>query len=501
MIALALERPRNLLGRFTMYRLVTLLLLTLVAASFGYAAAGVLLPAIFGLDAMVLTLVVLVGSSVLADWLLGRVLRVSVQLESALITGLLLWFLYWPSTQLSTLGWLAVIAILAQLSKFVIAVHQRHLINPVAAGVVISLIGAHYLPIENFPYPTWWIANSSLTWLVVLAAVVLWWRTGRFALAATFVVFATAFSMISTMSTGLEFAEAIRFAVVSSPIFFFAGFMLTEPLTLPPRKWQKLAAAALAAVVFTWPLLSTFLFGEAKQIWVFASTYELTLVITGLFAFACRQRAGDLELLERRSLGDDYFEYRFKSVRPVTFEPGQYGEFQVQHAADLRGKRRMFSFVSTPGEDVKIAMREPRPGSSFKQALASATTVRLTSVHGDFLWPKSPQTPLLLVAGGIGITPFVSQLHEFVDEGRDVVVIHAVHDLSAVPYRDELSALGVDVHVVLDKELTVEQIRAKVPDLDRRTAMVSGSPAVVDSLSRGLARHTRSVKIDSFLGY
>ncbi len=501
MIALALERPRNLLGRFTMYRLVTVLLLILVATSFGYAAAGVLLPVIFQLDAMALTLAVLVTSSVLVDWLLGRVLGVNVQLESAMITGLLLWFLYWPSTQLSTLGWLAVIAALAQLSKFVIAVHKRHLVNPVAAGVVISLIGAHYLPVENLPYPTWWIANSSMAWLVVLAAVVLWWRTGRFALAATFVVLATSLSMISTMSTGLEFAAAIRFAVVSSPIFFFAGFMLTEPLTLPPRKWQKLAAAALAAVVFTWPLLSTFLFGEAKQIWVFASTYEFTLVLTGLFAFACRQQASVLELVERRDLGDDYFEYRFKSARPVSFEPGQYGEFQVQHAADLRGKRRMFSFVSAPGGDVTIAMRAPRPGSNFKQALASAKTVRLTSVHGDFVWPRNPQTPLLLVAGGIGITPFVSQLRAFAGQGRDVVLIHAVHDLSVAPYRDELADLGVDVHVVTDKDLTVEKIRATVSDLDRRKVLVSGSPAVVDSLSRGLAKHARSVRIDSFLGY
>ncbi len=496
-----LEQARNSLSKVTMYRLVTILLAVLAVAAFGYAAAGSLIPVIFTFEAMALTLVVLAGVSVLTDWLLGRLFKVQVHLESALITGLLLWFLYWPTAELAQLAWLAAIAATAQLSKFVLVVHRRHLFNPVAAGVIVSLVFAHFIGSEAMPYPTWWIANASMAWLVIFGAVLLWWRTGRIGLGATFAGLAIAISVVATMSSGLDLTAALRFAVVSSPIFFFGGFMLTEPLTLPPRKWQKLVAGVLAALVVTWPLVATAAFGEAKPIWIFASTYELALVVTGLFALACRQQARSLELVQRRPLGEDYFEYTFTAERPVAFVPGQYGEFYVPHRADRRGQRRMFSFVSAPGFQISIAAREPVPGSSFKQALAVGNRARLTSVHGDFTWPSDPAVPLLLIAGGIGITPFVSQLRAFADQERDVVLIHAVHDKTVVPYSAEFADLGVDIQVIGDADLNADYVRAKVPDLNRRTVMISGSPAVVDAMAADLAKHAHRVKVDSFLGY
>ena len=40
----------------------------------------------------------------------------------------------------------------------------------------------------------------------------------------------------------------------SSPFLFLGAFMLSEPLTLPPRRWQQLTVAAVVGVLAGWPI-------------------------------------------------------------------------------------------------------------------------------------------------------------------------------------------------------------------------------------------------------
>lgn len=496
-----MKRVEAALTHVTMYRLVTITLTILAAIALLLSLIGQLEPTIFEPVAMVVTFAVLLGTSVGVDALIGRLLGIAVHLESAIITGLLLWFLYWPTTDAGTLLWLAAIAALAQLSKFVVAVRRRHLINPAAAGVVISLLIGWAASDAGVPMTSWWIANSSLVWFVAPGALLVLWRSGRLALGMVFIVLAGTWTVRPLTDLDLTVGQALEFAWASSPIVFFAGFMLSEPLTLPPRKGQKIVVAVLAALVFTWPLTTTALTGAALTFHPFESTYELALVVTGLFAFGCGQRATSLELLERRSLGADYSEYTYRAGRAISFKAGQYAEIHVPHRADRRGQRRMFSFVGVPGETVTFAMREPEPGSSFKRALRRAERVRLTSIHGDFVLPKDSSIPLLLVAGGIGITPFVAQLRAVAGQGRDVALVHGVRDLDVVPYRDDIERLGVQVHVVAEDELTVDTVTRLVPDAADRRAYISGSPAMVTALGPALQRIVKQLRIDSFLGY
>ncbi len=40
----------------------------------------------------------------------------------------------------------------------------------------------------------------------------------------------------------------------SSPFLFLGAFMLSEPLTLPPRRWQQFTVAAVVGVLAGWPI-------------------------------------------------------------------------------------------------------------------------------------------------------------------------------------------------------------------------------------------------------
>lgn len=485
------------LGRFTMYRLVTVVLLALVAVAITQSALGALDSSVFGVDALLVTLAVLVASSVVANVVFGRSVGARPHLESSVVTALILWFLFWPSTDPEQLAWLAVVAALAQASKYAFAWRGRHVVNPAAAGVVLAL-ALGWATGWPLPFTGWWVASESLFWFVVVGAVVVLYRTKRLALGGIFAVAAAAITLWWQLDTGADPGDAVRFTAYSTPIVFFAGFMLSEPLTLPPRRNQQWAIAAVAGVLFTWPLSTALLAGEPWTVEPFTSTYELTLVVTGLVALALRQGSRSLVLRERRHLSGDVVEYVFDADRPLQFAPGQYVEVDVPHRADTRGRRRMFSVVSAPGPEVVLSTRHPEPGSSYKRALATlepGDRVRVTSVHGDFVWPESG--PVLLVGAGIGVTPFLSQLAVHGD--RDVVVVLGERDDQ--PYTAELEATGARIVRLPVEQVDGPTIAAHVPDLAERTALVSGRPEFVDSVAGGLRGRAKRVRRDAFLGY
>lgn len=511
---------RTLLGRVTMYRIVTIVLLVLAAVAFVLTATSRLDPSIFSLRGLLLTLVVLVVTSVVADHVFGLLVRRRPHTESAVITALLLWFLYWPSMEVGTLAWLALTAVAAQASKYVLVWRARHVFNPAAAGVVLMVLLGELLGdrVDNPPpSTTWWAASESMTFFVLAGALVVLYRTGRFALAVTFAVPAallTYWGVESFSDTG----TAIEYVAYSTPIVFFAAFMLTEPLTLAPRRAQQLALAVVAAAVFAWPLWNARVLDEPIVLGPFEGTYELALIVVNAIAFLLGQRGGvRLRLRESRDLGGDVHEYRFEPRRRLRTRAGQYLELQVPHAADIRGVRRVFTVASSPDADtVDIAIRVPEDCSSFKRAIADlqpGDQVHATGVNGDFLWPRG-STPVLLVAGGIGVTPFLSQLRH--ETGRDAVLVYGVPTGATVPYRDELVEAGVRVvlvspdapvalpdgwtHVAAEL-VTGEVVRQAVPDASDRRAFVSGPPAMVSPVATDLRKHRIRTKTDHFTGY
>src|SRR5690606_29453601 len=129
-----------------------------------------------------------------------------------------------------------------------------------------------------------------------------------------------------------------------------------------------------------------------------------------------------------------------------------YLELDVpHHRPDARGTRREFSIVSAPADlpTLRIAYKngDQKHPSSYKRALAAAepgTVLAVTGTWGDFLLPKG-EVPILMVAAGIGVTPFVSQLRQLQADGiqRDVVLVYVASDASELAFRTELEATGV----------------------------------------------------------
>lgn len=508
----------GLLGRLSMYRLVTLALVPTVLASFVGALTGAV-----GVDpwGVLASTAVAVGATAVVSAAGGRLVRRPAHLESSVITGLILALLFQPSLEPSALATVAGAGAVAGASKYLVAVRGRHVVNPAAFGALVA--GVVGWPLLGTFGAFWWVATPFLLPVVAVVGLAVVLRTRHVAPVVAYLLTGVAVVLQQQVALGTAPGAALWSALAQYPLVFAATIMLTEPLTLAPRRGQQVGLAVLAALLAFVP----FHLGPVSN------TPELGLVVANVVAFALGQRGGvRLQVAAHTAVGGGAHEVLLRPARPVRWRPGQWVELHVPHRADGRGERRTFSIVGAPPEGpaadaLAVAFTVPAEPSSFKQTLAAlpvGATVHATGVGGDLLLPRSTAAPLLLVAGGIGVTPFVPMLEA--GSHPDAVLVLVLRTPDAPPYLERLVATGVRTLVVgpsatgpdapaggtgwelpdgwhrLGARLTAEDLAEAVPDADQRRAYASGSPAMLAGTVPVLrAVGVRRVRRDVFSGY
>ncbi|MDH6180006.1 ferredoxin-NADP reductase [Microbacteriaceae bacterium SG_E_30_P1] len=452
---------------------------------------------------------VAVGSAAITGWLASLIVRRPWHPESSCITGVLIALIIVPTLDPLGLLGIAVASTIATVSKYVLAFRGRHILNPAA-------LGAWIIGLAGLGFPAWWTGTPFLQPVVIVGALLVLYRLRRLDMALVFVVVASVIRISLGVTQGNDLASVLSFTFLSSPMFFFVGFMLSEPLTTPPRRWQQWLVAGIAGVLFSVPF----------SIGPIYSDPLLALLVANLIAFVFGQRrAIRMTYLGKTAVNDRTWELSFQPKHPVHFVPGQYMELTIPHRkTDFRGSRRYFSIASAPDSEAPItfAITVPSSSSSFKKALLElepGETVHGTGVHGDFVLPADVSQPLLLVAGGIGITPFASQLGYATDRGekRDVVVVYATSTTGPLPYRELLERTGARVVLFAPEapsplpagwvhagtgRVDADALASAVPDAVHRRTFVSGPPGLVNELRRTLRkRGVRHIHTDYFSGY
>ncbi|MFJ3956505.1 FAD-dependent oxidoreductase [Arthrobacter sp. NPDC090010] len=499
-------RADRALGRLPMVRLVASALGVLVLYSMVMDALGW---TEFGFPALALHLLLCVGATVLSNAACAALFRLKPYWDSSLVTAGLLYFLFWPGSTVREFLGITLAAVLASASKYALAWHGRHVFNPAALGAfVVSLTGLNAA--------TWWVGSPIMLWAVIPLGLLALHRAGQYAAAFPFLVLSLATTVLVTLSRGLPAGTAPSLWLASQATVFFACFMLSEPLTLPPRRWQRALVGAVVGVLFSLP------FSAQLGTVVLSNAPEAVLLLGNLLALLLRPRGlGKAALSARRDVADGVTEFSFQLPERLSLPAGQYVELGIP-TPGLGSARRVFTPVQAGGGVLRIATRTSEPLSAAKQTLLKlpeGSLVQLSRAGGDFGLP-SGDSPLLLVAGGIGVTPFLSLLGNGHDGGRDIILLYSVPDHAAAAYLPELAASGARVLLRTSRPLpegaelpdgvehvgaerfSAERIAELVPDAATRTALLAGTPEFVHAL-RGALRSAgvRKVLRDSFLGY
>lgn len=364
---------------------------------------------------------------------------------------------------------------------------MRHLFNPAAlalfAGGFFGYYGAE-----------WWVGSRYLLPVVLVAGLLVVMKTRRWPLFLFYIVVSAVAAVLSFAGTTPVMETLVRH-FISWPTVFFAAFMLTEPLGLPSTKRLQYVYAGIAAVLSAIP----FSFGSVH------GTPELALLVANLFTFVVERPVRlRLTLANKKEVGKQTVEYSFAGSVPLHFTPGQYLEWTLPHRhPDLRGIRRYFTISSAPNsENVSFAVRHVEKQSTWKAALSNlvaGNVLYATQRSGDFtLHPHVSK--YVLIAGGIGITPFMSMMRDARIQGEKIpaTLFYCNKTREDVAFLDEITEASVQgietVHVfetpsddVLPHEtgfITEEMLKRYVSEWNTATYYISGPPPLVNAYKK-----------------
>ncbi|MEW5881835.1 MAG: FAD-dependent oxidoreductase [Pseudomonadota bacterium] len=145
-------------------------------------------------------------------------------------------------------------------------------------------------------------------------------------------------------------------------------------------------------------------------------------------------------LLAREEVAERTMAFHFAKPAGFDFTPGQ--AIEVALSGDLR---HAFSIVTAPFEP-RLTIATRMRDSAFKRALGSLPVgahVTMDGPFGSLALPADRSVPAVLIAGGIGITPFVSMLRQAAHERspRPLTLIYSNRRPEDAPFLDELRRL------------------------------------------------------------
>ncbi len=224
-------------------------------------------------------------------------------------------------------------------------------------------------------------------------------------------------------------------------------------------------------------------------------------------------------VINKRMVADNTLEMTFQIPLGYDFRPGQYAYFTIPTlpAEVLGGNDRIFSFVNPPdGERLVIALRlrntpykEALNAMDFGQEILVGRAIGFFDLHQD-------SRPAILVAGGIGIAPFLSLLNGPQRPIGPIYLFYANQNLASAAYMAELQTRADITFIpIITRDstnqwggehghLTPEMIQRYVPEYNQGIYYLAGSPQmtqdVQDTLT-AIAIPLNQIKQEAFTGY
>jgi ferredoxin-NADP reductase len=121
-------------------------------------------------------------------------------------------------------------------------------------------------------------------------------------------------------------------------------------------------------------------------------------------------------LIHREEVAEGTMAFHFEKPSGFSFRAGQFADVTLTHPleTDAKGNTRTFSIASPPFANELVFTTRMR-NTAFKRSLKKvplAAEVKIGPATGSFTLHKNLTRPAVLLAGGIGITPFLSMVQQ-----------------------------------------------------------------------------------------
>ena len=236
----------------------------------------------------------------------------------------------------------------------------------------------------------------------------------------------------------------------------------------------------------------------------------------------------DTTLKSSETVAEGTMAFRFAKPAGFDFKPGQSMNVSLVDPpeTDAKGDRRTFSILSAPHE-VELVIATRMRDTAFKRVLRSMPSggrVALRGPAGLFTLEPADSRPAVLLAGGIGVTPFVSMLRDAAHRKleRDLWLFYSNRRPEDAAFLEELMALPgrrprirfVGTMVEMDKSgrpwsgergfLDRAMLERHLRSLAGNVYYVAGPPGLVEAMQKmliaaGVAED--AIHTDEFFGY
>jgi len=235
----------------------------------------------------------------------------------------------------------------------------------------------------------------------------------------------------------------------------------------------------------------------------------------------------DTTLRSNQTVAEGTMAFHFAKPAGFAFKPGQAMNVSLVEPpeTDAKGNARTFSIVSAPHEDELVIATRMRD-TAFKRVLkgmAAGGRVGLRGPAGMFTLDPADARPAVFLAGGIGVTPFVSILRDAAHSrlARDLWMFYSNRRPEDAAFLDELMALPkrnprlhfVGTMVEMDKSsktwsgergfLDRAMLERHLKSLAGNVYYIAGPPGLVEAMQKMLIAGVAedSIHTDEFIGY
>lgn len=238
-----------------------------------------------------------------------------------------------------------------------------------------------------------------------------------------------------------------------------------------------------------------------------------------------------VSIVKKKLIAKNTMELTFSVTDPnFSFKAGQYVSVEISSLGDVPvpDKYHDFSIASSPlrPNEISIAFRISQ--SVFKTALLALPlggTVTIDGPKGSLILPEHPHTsvayddllvipsvPLVFVAGGIGITPFLSMIKYAteISSSQQITLLYCNSSRETTAYADELFLLEQkNPHFVLGSFLGIPDKNFFIPYAQNKKNAntrwyIVGAPAMVKKVRQILMEFgilETQIQTEEFSGY